>query len=415
MAAGTVINPLSFTATLRVQMNFTVSGSAALALLLFATSLAASGADLCNLSAPNAAASGRNCARQWMDQNLKLNDLLTVGTHNSYKTTIPSSVMKVIGEISPHSAQGLDYGHRPLDAQLDAGARQLEIDVYYDPQGGRFAHPVFPAMAHVSIEPWRLQAWSKPGFKVMHVPDMDVLSSCPTLVGCLQVIRTWSLKHPDHAPIMLMFNAKDDQSSAPGGTGALPFTEIAFDALDAEIRSVFPAQALITPDDVQHGFPTLREAVLHDNWPTLGQARGKVLFALDEGPQKVALYRGKRTSLEGRVFFINTDEDSPAAAYLTLNEVPTDAARIARDVQAGFIIRTRADANTLEARKNDVGRRDVALTSGAQYVSTDYLWPDPRFPGEYRVRLPNGAAVICNPVRAAGKCGGLPVETAGSH
>jgi Phosphoinositide phospholipase C, Ca2+-dependent len=77
--------------------------------------------------------------------------------------------------------------------------------------------------------------------------------------------------------------------------------------------------------------------------------------------------------------------------------------------------RTRADANTLEARKNDVGRRDVALTSGAQYVSTDYLWPDPRFPGEYQVRLPNGAAVICNPVRAAGKCGGLPVETAGSH
>jgi hypothetical protein len=31
---------------------------------------------------------------------------------------------------------------------------------------------------------------------------------------------------------------------------------------------------LLTPDDVQGHYPTLREAVLHDNWPKLGAARG---------------------------------------------------------------------------------------------------------------------------------------------
>ncbi len=210
---------------------------------------------------------------------------------------------------------------------------------------------------------------------------------------------------------MLMFNAKDDKTSVPGGTSGLPFTEAAFDALDAEIRSVFPPKALITPDDVQGHYPTLREAVLHGNWPTLGQSRGKVLFALDEGPEKVALYRGRRKSLEGRVFFINTDENSPAAAYLTLNEIPADAARIRRAVKADFIVRTRADADTVEARKNDRTRRETALASGAKYVSTDYLWPDSRFAGGYQVHLPGGAAVVCNPVRAKAKCAGLPVET----
>ncbi|HET9159829.1 MAG TPA: Ca2+-dependent phosphoinositide-specific phospholipase C, partial [Caulobacteraceae bacterium] len=158
--------------------------------------------------------------------------------------------------------------------------------------------------------------------------------------------------------------------------------------------------------------PTLRKAVLADNWPTLGQSRGKVLFALDEGPEKVAVYRGARKSLEGRVFFVNTDEDSPAAAYLTLNDPLKEGDRIRKDVAAGFIVRTRADADTKEARVNDTRRRGAALSSGAQWISTDYLWPDRRFPGGYQARLPAGAATLCNPVRAQAKCAGLPVETA---
>jgi hypothetical protein len=169
---------------------------------------------------------------------------------------------------------------------------------------------------------------------------------------------------------------------------------------------------LITPDDVQGRYPTLREAVLADNWPTLGASRGKVLFAMDEGPERVAIYRGQRKSLEGRVFFINTDEASPAAAYLTLNDPIKEGERIRKDVAAGFIVRTRADADTREARINDTSRREAALKSGAQWVSTDYLWPDARFPGGYQTRLGNGAATLCNPVRHPAACAGMPVEMA---
>ena len=66
----------------------------------------------------------------------------------------------------------------------------------------------------------------------------------------------------------------------PGGVTPLPFTEPLFDALDAEIRSVFGDDRLITPDQVQGKAKTLRDGVLAGaklggGWPRLGAARGK--------------------------------------------------------------------------------------------------------------------------------------------
>lgn len=329
---------------------------------------------------------------------LRLNDITVLGTHNSYKQAMPAQTLHRLQTTAPQDAVALDYAHRPLTEQLDAGVRQLELDVNYDPQGGHYAAG--------SPDPDLRQ----PGFKVLHIPGIDNASSCVLLRQCLRLILAWSNAHPHHLPLMLMFNAKDEQNAARGGINALPFTPAAWDALDAEIRSVLPATKLIVPDEVQGHYPTLREAVLADNWPTLEAARGRILFALDEGPEKVAAYRGARRSLEGRVFFVNTDEHSPAAAYLTLNDPVADAARIAQDVAAGFIVRTRADAGTVEARAHDTRRRDAALASGAQFVSTDYVWPDARFEGGYHVALPGGGPAICNPVRVPRHCPGPVTE-----
>ncbi|MBB4858350.1 hypothetical protein HNO88_001669 [Novosphingobium chloroacetimidivorans] len=322
---------------------------------------------------------------------LKMNDITAVGTHNSYKLPMPAETMDALRKADPRAADALDYSHRPLAEQLDRGARQLEIDVNYDPAGGHYAKG--------SDNPDLL----KPGFKVLHIPGIDNATQCTLLTQCLRSIKAWSDAHPGHVPILLMFNAKDAKNGRAGGIDALPYDETAYDALDAEIRSVLPPDKLIVPDDVQGDYPTLRDAVLANNWPTLEEARGRFLFALDEPPAKVAVYRGKRKSLEGRVFFINTDEASPAAAYLTLNDPVADRARIAAAVKAGYLVRTRADADTAEARTNATGRRQAALASGAHYVSTDYLWPDPRLSG-YHVPVRADAPARCNPVRRPAGC-----------
>ena len=362
----------------------------------------------CDLKAPDAKAAGEGCARAWMDVNLRLNDIVTVGTHNSYKAAIPDKIMALVRAFSPRGAAGLDYSHLPLAQQLDDGARAIEIDVVYDPKGGMYATPRGAAMTgEIMPDDWTA-AMTQPGFKVLHVQDSDFHAVCITFVACLKEWKAWSRAHPDHVPILVTLNAKDDAIPLPGSVTPLKFDAAAYDALDAEILSVFSHSELVTPDSVQGDTATLREAILTKGWPALSATRGKFLFALDESGAKIVPYIGTRRSLEGRVMFVNAPEESPAAAFLVLNET-SDNPRIAADVARNFLVRTRADADTVEARSNTTARRDAALASGAQYVSTDYMHPDTRF-GPYQARMPAGTIAACNPQRRPERCAGLPVE-----
>ncbi|UNP30596.1 phosphatidylinositol-specific phospholipase C1-like protein [Lysobacter gummosus] len=371
----------------------------------------------CKLDAPDAAQAGPDCAAAWMDRNLHLNDLQAIGTHNSYKLAIPAEELAAHRARDAAGADSLDYAHEPLHQQLELGARVLELDVYYDPKGGRYAHPPGALRrGYGEAGPWPAPVaaqMAQPGFKVMHLADIDFRSQCMAFVQCLRQIRAWSQNHREHAPILILINAKDGKSG-PGAIAPLAFDGKAFDALDAEIRSVFAADELIVPDTVRGQAKTLREAVIAGGWPSIGQSRGKMVFALDEDARKVGLYRGARRSLEGRAMFVNGDENAADAAYLTLNDPIAQGERIARAVKAGFLVRTRADADTVEARHNDSRRREAAFASGAQYISTDYLKPDLRF-SRYRVTFPRSEVVRCNPLRAMERCGQRPIEAAEKH
>jgi hypothetical protein len=75
-------------------------------------------------------------------------------------------------------ARSIEFSHASLTEQLNAGIRQLELDVYADPEGGRFARPVAPGiLACGAGGPAQLTA---PGFKVMHAPELDFLTTCWT-------------------------------------------------------------------------------------------------------------------------------------------------------------------------------------------------------------------------------------------
>ena len=348
----------------------------------------------CRLEHPSGAP---GCTRAAVDA-LKMNQIQTEGSHNSYKMAIAPLEMANVRKVNPKAADTLDYSHAPLTDQLNDGARQLELDFVYDPQGGRYSSPLGRKMAP-DTTPYDLSPMSKPGMKVLHVPDIDYRSVCPLLVDCFKEVRAWSKTHPEHVPILIIFNLKQDQLKIPGTVKLLPFDTAAMDAVDAEIRSVFKPGEVITPDMVQGKHRTLREAVAAGGWPTLKQARGKIMLAMDESPDVVAVYRGKRKNLEGRMMFVNIDEASPAAGYITLNDPIKQAARIRAAVKAGLIVRTRADADTWESRRNDTAPRDAAFASGAQYVSSDYMHPDLRF-SRYEARLPGGGVARKNPLAA---------------
>ncbi|MFN3214659.1 MAG: phosphatidylinositol-specific phospholipase C1-like protein [Henriciella sp.] len=326
----------------------------------------------------------------------QMNDLQTIGSHNSYKLAIPPAELALIQLQAPQQAAALDYWHLPIPEQLDRGMRQLELDVFYDPEGGRYADPLAPKLSGLSFDATDMYA---PGFKVLHVQDVDARSSCNHLIKCLVDIRDWSAAHPDHAPILILVNAKQAPIQLPGSVDPLPFDGAAFDALDAEIRTIFDTNQMITPDQVRGDAATLREAVVTNGWPDLEAARGKVLFALDESPAVVDVYRRGEASLDGHAMFINSPSaEAPDAAYFTLNNPKEQGDLIRRRVTEGFLVRTRADADTKEARAGDYSRLEAALESGAQYISTDYYQARSEWSG-YVAKLPGDMVERSNPVR----------------
>jgi hypothetical protein len=148
--------------------------------------------------------------------------------------------------------------------------------------------------------------------------------------------------------------------------------------------------------------------VLADGWPTLADSAGQVLFTLDN-PGLRALYRQGHDSLEGRVLFTPSEPGDPDGAFLKLN---TPGPEIAQRVAEGYLVRTRAEDTTVQARSGDTTQRDAALASGAQWVSTDWAVPGAaaRFGTQFGVRLPGTSLVArCNPVIAVGLCDEAPV------
>ncbi len=112
-------------------------------------------------------------------------------------------------------------------------------------------------------------------------------------------------------------------------------------------------------------------------------------------------------NLAGRVLFTNSTPARSDAAFIERNDPRgAGARRIRRLVRRGFVVRTRADADTVEARANDMSRAKRALTSGAQWVSTDYpaTGTAAHFGSPYFVQLPIGVPAQCNPVTAPTTC-----------
>jgi len=371
--------------------------------------LAVSAAVLSGLASACVAARGEGMASDGLSEDLRIHQIQAGGTHNSDKLEIPPALMQLIAQRNADTALSLDYHHRPIAEQLEAGARQIELDPYDDPEGGAFADPMGARMLGqqgLSAPISDPEVMNRPGIKVLHASDIDYRSSCLTLVACLEQVRAFSQGRPDHTPILIMINPKHTPISWPGASPVRPFGAAAFERMEADILSVFRREEIITPDDVRGDHATLREAVIAGGWPRLAEARGRVMFVIDDAPARWAAYAEAHPSLRGRVAFVNAHDapDAPEAAIFVSNEPVRDFDLIRRRVAQGFIVRTRADADTREARSGDTGRRDRAFASGAQYVTTDYIWPDQRFGTGFSVRLPGGAAARCNPVSAAGLC-----------
>ena len=102
--------------------------------------------------------------------------------------------------------------------------------------------------------------------------------------------------------------------------------------------------------------------------------------------------------------FTNSVRGEPEAAWFNVNNALNDGEEIRALVAAGYLVRTRADEETIQAREDDYSLQEAAFASGGHSVSTDYVVPNPDFGTDYSAAVPGGYVARCNPISAPAEC-----------
>lgn len=346
------------------------------------------------------------------DLPLRLNQIQVVGSHNSYRMSTDKGIMRAISlldKIKPLDVRELDYSHLPLEMQFDSfGIRSIEIDIYNDPQGGNFYKRYGNRLAFKSANS-KIEELKKPGMKVLHIPDIDYKTQFYTFKEALERVKKWSDSHPGHIPIFILVETKGESvgNHVKGVkfTRPVPWDADACNNIDKEIDEVFGkgSKQVLRPDDVRGNYTTLDEAVTKGEWPLLNNALGKIVFVMEGGAENLYV-QGNNAGLKGRNMFVYSEPGKPECAFVIRNDSRRNKAAIKELVGKGYMVRTRSDAGTIEARNGDYSGCKAAFGSGAQIISTDYYRPDPRSANKksgwsnYHVNLPNKAPARINPV-----------------
>ena len=335
------------------------------------------------------------CSQSPKLDDLKINEIQVIGSHNSYKKAILPEVYEYLSKKDTlNLLPRIQYEHIPIPQQLDLGLRNLEIDVYADSKGGKYAHPKILDLIKTT-QPFDPEGkMKKPGYKIIHITDIDYQTQYYTLEDCLKDLKKWSDAHPGHDPVFITLEPKDGKANQYG-TEPEHYTPALFDELDIELKKYLGRNKIIAPDDIRGSYPTLNAAVTNKNWPKVKEVKGKFLFVLDNSSENRDLYMKGHPSLKGRMIFTNSAPGTPEAAVLFRNDPGPEIMGL---VQQGYLVRTRADADTMEARKGDYSRFEKAKESGAQIITTDYYQPSTLFKSDYKISFDNNTYERENPV-----------------
>jgi hypothetical protein len=350
------------------------------------------------------------------DLKLRMNQIQLIASHNSYRQmttdTVFAFLVSVQALIPPqYDPTTLDYDHAPLEDQMNQyGVRGLELDIYNDPSGTAFSDRFVNSYVGLPLAS-NIPELSQPGMKLLHIKDVDYNSHFPTFKLAIQAIKAWSQANPNHLPLFINVETKSDSPgddpflSTQGFTSAPIWDAPSAEALEQEVRDVFgpDLDGLFTPDMLKGTYSSLKDAALQGNWPLLGSCRGKIIFIMEGNA--VQYYKQGHPSLSGRSMFVYDTPGQPETAFVILNDARADSAQIRTLVQQGYMVRTRCDSGTMEARNGDYSGMNAAFASGAQILSTDYYRPDYRAGqtgwSDYQVKFPSGHVGRKNPINAS--------------
>jgi hypothetical protein len=327
---------------------------------------------------------------------IRLNDIRILASHNSYKKLPSKKVIRFLSKFKKQLGHAndpiqLDYGHLPLEEQLeDYHVRGFELDVYYDPEGKLYRKRKINRFLFGQKVKVSNTIMNEPGFKVLHIPDIDFETNYLTLIESLTAIKNWSDKNPNHIPIFVNIEAKGYSAADESGflrfigfKRAIRFDSLAYVNLDKEIKSVLPDEKLFTPRALRANFSTIKERISSSGWPKLDECKGKIIFILQGNNDEI--YKKSIDQKEDRVMFVYSEPGQENTAFVIRNSSLGRENEI-KELTKQYIVRSRTDAGTYQSRKNDYSDYFSVIKSNAQIISTDYYKADIRW-SSFKINL----------------------------
>lgn len=299
-------------------------------------------------------------------QNVPLSKIQVIGSHNSYKKVMDEKLYQHLLQ-KDTGVSTLYYDHPSIEKQLNLGLRNLEIDIWKDDNGGKYANPSGAKIANKTYE-WQSEM-KTPGFKIFHMPDVDYETHQPNFEKQLRELKKWSEQNLTHETVFITLELKDEKEDKETS-----FTYQDIEAINQQIQDNLGAEHLITPKELKRQ----NNQII---WPSIDQSRGKFVWIIDNTDYRRELF--DKIEIEQSNIFLNVAIDHPKAGCMILNN-PYDET-IPQLAEKGIIIRTRADDSTKQARNNDYSTFEQAKKSKAQIITTDYYIPSELFPSTYKV------------------------------
>jgi len=309
-----------------------------------------------------------------LENNIRLNEVQFLGTHNSYKAYnrfADQLMRRLIGPLGFSDGRVWSYGYEPLSAQLENGIRSFELDVMRE----------------------------KKGFRCAHIPLVDYASVCPDFNLALKEIALWSDAHPGHLPITLLIEAKPTIFS--GGMLLHPFNldDVLF--LD-ELVAAALGDRLYTPKDMLRAHDDFKQMRAADDYPALSELLGKILViyhydwntteayaAVDPATRALSMFPSM-----GQWVLYWQDMDPNQAYVCFIIDNWSESPDMRQNVEvSNMLVRTRVDVFPWR----DDEWEAQALRTGAFIMTTD--WPPRGNPGEdpHVASFEDGATVRLKP------------------
>lgn len=269
---------------------------------------------------------------------LKLNEIQYLATHNSYKgmSTPLGRFFVGLGD-SFQEARALKYSYKTLTEQLKSGIRSMELDVRY----------------------------RKQTFILNHVPLVDNSSVAPNLALALEEINLYMTYNPNHMPIILIFEMKDDWMMLD--PMLKPMDNDVLVQFNDLIKNVF-GDKLYSPNDLRIDNLSINDTIKTHGWPEISSLLGKIICVMH--PSSInQTYRGIDFSSSKQALFSGSYKDDiehDDTSFIIHNDI--DVASIESLVQMGYIVRTRMDESLIYKDE----QRLLAISSGAHILSSDF-------------------------------------------